>query len=162
MFSMISNGNYDRLIEMIKQDEGCRLDSAGNFMWYDDGLGNLTGGYGHEATKHDDTSHPMTPIEADLTCRNDVDIAAKMLLSALPFFQNLDDIRQSALINMCFNMGWSRLSGFHKMLAAISVGNWQAAHDEALNSDWAKDFPIGVGTERSNEIADMLLTGKWK
>ena len=55
------------------------------------------------------------------------------------------------LANMCFNLGWPRLSGFRKMLAAIESGDYNKAADEALDSKWAKQ----VGP-RADRIAQLF------
>ncbi len=68
----------------------------------------------------------------------------------------LNEPRRAVLTDMSFNLGPFGLSKFHKMLAAIRVGDWQKAHDELLNSEYAKD----VG-RRATKNADVLLTGEW-
>jgi lysozyme len=68
----------------------------------------------------------------------------------------LTPARQAALIDMSF-MGVTRLARFEKMIIAIRAGQWQRAHDEVLNSQWA----IEVKQARASCDADMLLTGEW-
>jgi lysozyme len=55
---------------------------------------------------------------------------------------------------MTFNMGFSKLLGFRNMLDALKTGNWQRAHDEALNSEWA-----GQVGDRAQRIALQFLNG---
>jgi lysozyme len=55
---------------------------------------------------------------------------------------------------MAFNLR-ERLLGFHDTLAAILNDDWQRAHDEMLDSLWAKQ----VG-ERAQRLAKMILTGE--
>jgi lysozyme len=74
--------------------------------------------------------------------------------SNLPWWRDLDDVRQRALINMAFNLR-ARLLGFTNTLAAIQASDWQKAHDEMLDSLWAKQ----VG-ERAQRLASMILTGE--
>ena len=50
------------------------------------------------------------------------------------------------IANMCFNLGWPRLSGFKKMLAAIREGDYDRAADEALDSKWANQ--VGARADR--------------
>lgn len=64
--------------------------------------------------------------------------------------------RQAVLIDMAFNIGEARLTGFHNMLAAIRAKNWEAAHDELLNSIYAAQVKT-----RADTNATTLLTGKW-
>ncbi len=54
-------------------------------------------------------------------------------------------------MNMCFNLGWPRLSSFKKMLAALQVKDYETAAREALNVRWAQQ----VGG-RAQRIAHMI------
>ena len=66
-------------------------------------------------------------------------------------WRTLPDGVALGLANMCFNLGWPRLSGFRKMLAAIKAGDYNKAADEALDSKWAKQ----VGP-RATRIAEQF------
>jgi hypothetical protein len=69
----------------------------------------------------------------------------------------LDVVRRAALTSMAYQMGQASLAGFPKMLAAVRASDWQRAHDEALDSQWAKwQTPA-----RALREANMLLTGQW-
>jgi lysozyme len=68
--------------------------------------------------------------------------------------QGLDDARMSVVIEIAFNGGVSGLLHYPKMLAAIGAKNWQAAHDECLDSDAARELPA-----RYKALAQILLTG---
>lgn len=68
--------------------------------------------------------------------------------------KGLDDARMSVVIEVAFNGGVAGLLHFPKMLAAIGAKNWQAAHDELLDSDSARELP-----ERYKALAQILLTG---
>jgi len=68
--------------------------------------------------------------------------------------KGLDDPRMSVVIEIAFNGGVEGLLHFPKMLAAIGAKNWQAAHDECLDSDAARELP-----SRYNPLAKILLTG---
>lgn len=65
------------------------------------------------------------------------------------------DARQLALVDMCYNLGLTRLLGFKKMIAAIQAEDWEQAAKEALDSLWARQ--VGIRAER---IAEMLKTGR--
>jgi len=69
-------------------------------------------------------------------------------------FDNLDRVRRDALIEMAYQLGGPRFSGFKRMIAAVNMRDWQAAYEEALDSRWAEQTP-----SRAHEIAGMLLTG---
>ena len=69
---------------------------------------------------------------------------------------DLDQVRQEALVNMCFNLGFTRLTKFTNMMAAMAEGKYSLAATEALDSKWAKQ----VG-KRSRDIAHMLEFGAY-
>lgn len=87
----------------------------------------------------------------------DRDIARAVAdLATFPWFESLDRIRQRALIDMRFQLGAKGLRGFRRMLAALSVGDYERGADEALDSKWARtDTPV-----RAQTIAQMLRTGR--
>lgn len=68
--------------------------------------------------------------------------------------QGLDDARMSVVIEVAFNGGVEGLLHYPKMLAAVGAKNWQAAHDELLDSDAARELP-----NRYAALAQILLTG---
>lgn len=68
----------------------------------------------------------------------------------------LNEVRQAVLTDMAFNIGQSRLAGFHKMISAILVQDWQNAAAEIMNSDRAKELP-----KRSQSNATLMLSGEW-
>ncbi|MAD95855.1 MAG: hypothetical protein CMB99_00865 [Flavobacteriaceae bacterium] len=68
----------------------------------------------------------------------------------------LDGVRHGALISMVYQMGERGVKKFKKMLSALAAGDWQRAHDEALDSVWANQTP-----HRAQKTAIMLLTGEW-
>jgi lysozyme len=76
------------------------------------------------------------------------------LESRWPFFNELDEVRQDALLNMAFNLGVSGLLAFKKTLALIESGDFDAASSEMLDSRWAKQ----VG-KRAERLAEQLKTG---
>jgi lysozyme len=88
---------------------------------------------------------------------NDIQRCILELSNALPFFNSLDEVRKEALIDLCFNLGLTRLLGFKKALAAIEAGLWETAKGELLDSRWA--VPVG---DRSEEIAEMIRSGQYQ
>ena len=75
----------------------------------------------------------------------------------IPFWKNLDDERQYALVDMAFNLGMAGLLKFQKMLSYLGVGNYIQAATECLASKYAKD----VG-ERAVRVAKIIEKGVWK
>ena len=93
--------------------------------------------------------------ESDYLLKNDIDGVAKALQFVFTFYENLDDTRQRALCNMCFQLGLDGLERFKKMLAAIEKEDWEEARTQALDSLWAKQTP-----ERAARVATMILKGE--
>ena len=118
---------------------------------YTDTVGKLTVAIGRNL---DDVG--IFKEEAMIMLRNDLKHCEEDLTGTLPWFSHLDPIRQDALMNMCFNLGIVRLSGFKNMLEALKEGRYHDAAREALDSKWAKQ----VG-KRSDEIAFMLRNGEY-
>ena len=63
----------------------------------------------------------------------------------------LDERRQEAILNMCFQLGLSGLKAFRKMWAALAVRDYERAYTEALDSKWARQTP-----NRARRAADIL------
>lgn len=71
-------------------------------------------------------------------------------------FSALNEPRQAVAIDLCFNPGPSRLALFRKMLDAIHRSDWQTAHDELLDSRYARQVK-----RRAILNAQVLLTGEF-
>ena len=71
------------------------------------------------------------------------------------WFDDLDPVRQDAIIDMAFNLGITRLSQFQNMLRALSESRFSDAATEALDSRWARQ----VG-QRAQTVAEMIRTGE--
>ena len=129
----------ETLEEMIERHEGCRLSP------YIDSVGVQTIGVGHNLHK----PFPMNVIR--LLRDEDIKEARNECLHAFPWFAELTEPRQWALIDMCFNMGLPRLLGFQKFLKAMSLGDYETAAREMLDSLWSKQTK-----GRALELATMI------
>jgi lysozyme len=98
----------------------------------------------------------ITREESRYLLNNRITRVQAQVRSHLPWTISLDEVRRAVLENMCFNEGIEHLLGFHKMLAAIQVGNWTAAAAEGLHSLWAKE----VG-DRAHRLMTQLELGQW-
>lgn len=134
----------DRLIKQLTIDEGKK-----NFP-YTDSVGKLTIGIGRNLA-----DRGLTDEEIHFLLDNDVKEVIQQLSTNLPWFNNLDDVRQEVLINMCFNMGWGKLSQFKNTLNLIKEGKYNEASTAMLNSLWARQ----VGN-RAIRLAKMMRTGE--
>lgn len=115
---------------------------------YRDSLGIETIGVGRNIRDKGITAdEAMTLLNHDIEeCLSD--------LRGWGWFLLLDPVRQRALVDMRFNLGPSRLRGFKRFLNAMERGDWEGAHHEMLNSQWAAQ----VGG-RAMRLGRMVLTG---
>lgn len=147
--------NMDKLREQLAIDEGKRLKS------YLDTVGVLTVGIGHNCV-----ARPVVGVLkagdsiAEDTCNQlfDEDIAISIadLDYHLPWWRDMNDVRQNVLANMAFNMGITTLSQFKNTLRFMQHGSYSLAADGMRQSLWARQ----VG-ERAKRLARMMETGEW-
>ena len=135
------------LIDQLKRHEGSRTHV------YECPAGYMTIGVGRNIDPNGGLG--LSEDEIDYLLENDIRRCEREL-GRFSWFDDLDMIRQDALINMCFNLGFTRLLKFTNMLAAVAEGKYKLAAAEALNSKWAKQ----VG-QRSKDIAHMLEFGEY-
>ena len=131
---------------MILKHEGLRL------FPYKDTVGKLTIGVGRNL---DDRG--ISRDEAMIMLTNDIEIARLGLIHAYPWFNSLDEVRQSVLVDMTFNMGIGGVSKFVLTIDYIKKGEYDKAAQEMLFSKWGKQ----VGG-RAVELSEMMRTGKWQ
>ena len=97
----------------------------------------------------------LSDDEIDYLLENDIK-RCKQELIAFSWFMDLDAVRQDAMVNLCFNLGFSRLSLFTNALGAMAEANYDLAAMEFLDSKWARQ----VG-KRSEDVAHMIRTGEY-
>ena len=130
----------ESLREMLIRHEGLRLKP------YQDTVGKLTIGVGRNL---DDVG--ITHQEAMALLDNDIQTARSELLNCYPWVKHLDQTRQDVLVNMVFNLGLPRFSGFRKMLVALQENNYDRAAQEMLESRWARQVH-----GRAYELANIM------
>lgn len=135
--------NREELIDQLIDHEGMELEV------YEDSLGIPTIGIGRNLV-----DRGITEDEARFLCNNDIDIVERELVAEFPIVAELDSIRQRVLIDMAFNVGVPRLTGFRKMWAAIHCGDYAEAAVEMMDSKWARQ----VG-RRAERLSLMMETG---
>jgi len=138
------------LIRQLKGDEDVRS------QVYKDSLGFFTIGVGRLVDDRKPGSG-LRPVEIDFMLNNDVDDRINALQKALPWFQNLDDVRQGVLLNMAFQMGTDCLLGFKNTLEMVRQGQYSQAADAMLQSKWAQQTP-----NRAKRLSDQMRTGTWQ
>ena len=73
------------------------------------------------------------------------------LLDDLDWYKDMPPEVQGILIEMVFQIGFSGVMKFRKMIANMQEKNWKGAADEMLDSLWAKQTP-----SRANRLADIV------
>lgn len=139
---------YDRsaMFEEIDRDEG-------NVPYaYQDHLGFWTIGRGFLIDKAKGGRLPDKVNDYWLGCI--LDDREQELDRAIPWWRQLSDRRQRALLNMAYQLGTSGLLAFTGMLSAMQASRFEEAADEAMDSRWAKQTP-----ERAARISEMIRKG---
>ena len=125
------------VFEQLKIDEGVV------YKTYEDHLGYLTFGVGHLVLSGDpeyrmslgtpvDEERVIEVFEFDL----DLHIGECLALYSSHYWDGFPDEIQEILVNMCFNMGRTRLGKFKKMTAALENRDWKTAAVEGRDSAW--------------------------
>lgn len=138
--------NISRLRQDLIEDEG-EVNHA-----YQDSEGYWTIGVGRMIDKR--RGGGITHEEAMYLLDNDIHRSMGDLFTHHPEVHGLDDVRMEVLINMTFNLGIVRLSGFKNMWAAIKENDFDRAAAEMLDSKWARQ----VG-RRATKLAERMRTG---
>lgn len=132
--TMVDGFMADLVADLVR-DEGRR------YKPYRDTEGYLTVGVGRNLD-----ARGLSDDEIDLMLSNDLKWVIHDLDRNLPWWRDMPSSKQRALANMAFNLGYPRLSGFKKMLAALKDGDWNEAATQALDSRWARQ--VGARAER--------------
>lgn len=100
----------------------------------------------------------LRPEENEFILKNRIELLRAELVRRLPWVTGMDPVRFAALLNMAFQMGVDGLLAFKKSLSLISVGMYDKAEAELLNSKWAReDSP-----NRAKRVAKQIATGQWQ
>nr|WP_315384210.1 glycoside hydrolase family protein [uncultured Sphingomonas sp.] len=96
----------------------------------------------------------ITRAQSRALLANDIDACERQLDAKLPWWRKLCDARQRVLLNMCFNLGITRLLGFKNTLAKMERGDFAGAAAGMRASLWARQ----VG-DRDERLALMMEKG---
>jgi len=77
------------------------------------------------------------------------------LIEQFGFIRKLPLIARSVLLDMCYNLGQHRLSGFTRFIAALKVKDYPTAAKEMLDSRWAVQVKRRA-TEQADEIRGLV------
>ena len=137
---------FEEVKERIKKHEG--------FVnkIYLDSLGKATIGYGHLITPNDNFEEGVEYSKEllDKLFNRDFLIAkrdADELLQDISIVENAHGI----IIEMVFQLGKTGVSKFKKMFTALSVGDYNEAANQMLDSQWRKQTP-----KRCEELAEQM------
>lgn len=121
----------EELLDVIAQHE-C-IGGRPNLVAYKDSLGIWTLGYGHNIQ-----DKPIRAERAVEIFKDDVEDAINECVHAFPWFADLTESRQHAVINLVFNMGIARVLKFKNFLLAMSLGDYDTAVTHLRDSLWAR------------------------
>ena len=96
----------------------------------------------------------ISDLEAELMCLNDIRHCQADLDNHLSWWRGLTPAAQFVLIDMCFNMGITKLRKFSRTLNLLKNGQYESASYEMLNSSWAGQ--VGGRAEKLS----LMIRGK--
>jgi lysozyme len=139
---------YDlqKLQDELIRDEGLRLTA------YRDTLGHLTIGVGHLILRGEHFT-TITREQAMALLDQDIAIAERRLSNIFPSWRSIDEVRQLAMLNLTFNLGY-KLAAFKRFLHAAKFGDWEKAADQLMQSRWYKQVKL-----RGPRIVHAIRTG---
>lgn len=117
---------------------------------YVDTTGHLTIGIGRNLN-----DRGLSTGEAMYLLDEDILYFTSKLNLYLKFFKELNEARQIALVDMCFNLGLQGILNFKDMMIALEYGDYERAEQEMLDSKWA-----GQVGERAVCLARIIRTGE--
>lgn len=146
--------NYTLLREELVRYEGLK------YQVYLDTENLPTVGIGHFLLESEKPNFPVGTNVSYMQVENwfakDVNTAVETAIKVLgkEAFDSLDEVRQRIVVNLAFNLGFNRLSGFKNTLAAIRRHDFNAASLGMQNSKWYTQ----VG-RRGVEMVDAMRNG---
>lgn len=97
----------------------------------------------------------ISDAEIDFLFSNDVASCERDLDHNIGWWRTLDPVRQRVMLNLCFNMGWTRFGLFARFFSAVHQHRWDDAALEMIASRWHTQ----VG-DRALRLEAMMRTGK--
>lgn len=134
-----------RLVALVKQHEDLSLGP------YRCSAGKLTIGYGRNLE-----DRGITKAEAEYLLENDLAIARNDVSGLVANFEELDEVRQAVLVDMCLNLGGPRFAGFEQMILAVQDEEYSRAADEMVDSKWFAQVKT-----RAVRLVEMMRSGEW-
>lgn len=144
---------YSRLESRVCLDEGFRAEP------YLDTVGVATIGYGTTRINGKPVTLNDKPIEEPIARHilcGDLYQACKDAQALFVRFDDMDDVRQEVLVNLAYNLGRARLSGFVKLIQAAETLNYPEMANQMRDSKWFDQ----VG-QRGLRLYYAMLKGEW-
>lgn len=136
--------DHAKLTKQLIRHEGLRHKP------YKDTVGKLTIGVGRNL---DDRG--LSEDECYYLLNNDIRSCAMDLDGALPWWRDMDEVRQRVLLDLCFNIGLTKLLKFRNTLASMEAGDYAAAAKGLRASKWATQVK-----SRADRLISMMQTGE--
>ena len=142
--------DIEKLREEIEYDEG-NVKSI-----YLDHLHLPTFGIGH-LVRESDPEHGWevgTPVSDDRCAEafnEDIKTVVSDCYKLYPDFDDLPEEAQRIIANMCFNLGYPRLSKFKGMKRGVDARDWQSAAAEMVDSRWYRQV-----TKRADRLVERM------
>ena len=145
------------LTKLLKTHEGSKKDPHGRHLPYQDSVGKWTIGYGRNLS-----DVGLSDEEAEVLLLDDISRVQRELDEALPWWRDLDPVRQAVMIDLGFNLGVltppgkAKLLDFTGTLAYIRTRQFEKAVGNLRKTPWHTQ----VGS-RAEDLEWMLVTGNW-
>lgn len=97
---------------------------------------------------------PLSDAQVNLLLSQDIASTVAKLDRALPWWNQMSDVRMRVLANMCFNLGLGGLLTFKNTLLAMQRGSYSMAAAGMRASKWHSQ--VGARAER---LAQAMQTG---
>ena len=95
-----------------------------------------------------------TPVSDDRCAEafnEDIKTVVSDCYKLYPDFDDLPEEAQRIIANMCFNLGYPRLSKFKGMKRGVDARDWQSAADEMVDSRWYRQV-----TNRADRLVERM------
>lgn len=143
--------NLQLMIPELRRDEGVK------YIRYLDTKGIPTTGVGHNLLARPlpaGWTYPLNDAKVNQLLASDLNDTFAELDAKLPWWRNLDEVRQRVIANMAFNLGVDGLLKFKNALAEMQLGNYAAAANGMKASAWF----VQVGS-RAQRLVQAMSTG---
>jgi lysozyme len=136
--------DMEDFVDHLVWAEGERLDM------YKDSVGIWTIGVGHNIEEKG-----VSQAVSRMMLREDINEVLEDVRS-LPYYNDLDPVRQLVVADMVFNLGLSRFLNFKNFNKALAIPDYVLAAHEMQDSKWY----VQVG-RRAEKLKAAMITGDW-